>query len=814
MHFKLKPFIYIAAACLMMLLFCNFRSACSDSLFEIKRIGNIHSYDNNAFVIRSDAAGDLTISIHDDVCVYRTLTQRISSGETRIEWDGCAYNKEKLYEKTYTITAVLTDDSGEIHSTSFQSPVEYPGQYLQYALPSSDYLYLDSPEDWFIEYKTVKTGTVMISLSDYDSNEEPVYQYKMSATGGKITRKDFSSISRDRKPETGKYLMTVYEISRPENSYVYPLTVSDSKPDGLDIFVTGDNMPERDMTDAQIWELMMQPSVVVNIDFFKHQDVYEKQDTGSRSLGTLHGQTQGLKVIRIDGAWAFVGAWNHETGGYIEGWVPCDKLKTEKPSEEYGLLVDKQNQTMTVYHEGKVIDTVFVSTGRAEYGSLDQETAAGCFLTGYHRVNFSMNGKKYDYVIQYDGGNLLHQTPYDWGKSKKDFTLGRGYLGAKASHACIRIQPEPGVGGVNAYWLFTHLPYHTRVIILDDPDEREYEYDRIMKSRGNGQEKAFIPVSEEEKRNTDQIVTMTFGGSIIPGGNRAFNARKESLVSLIAQKGYDKPLSSLVPLFSEDDFTCVALGGILEGETAIIPDSKDIQYGPKGIHEIFRDASVEMILISDDRIYAKDEYAADTCTQALHYAEVMERSNPVTVELKGHLFGLAGCSEREYLADSDIINKRISVLKEKQCEKIIFYISAKDNSSGNRTIIQEAMANRCVIAGADLVIFSSNGQAGGFDYIRGVPVAYNIGTMLDGSTSRKPKSHYSMLLQAAFDFGTEDNSPKLTMVPVCPYGYSEKEQNSFQPERQISQKDMEKFIRLVRNDSADEVLKRIYIKND
>ena len=26
--------------------------------------------------------------------------------------------------------------------------------------------------------------------------------------------------------------------------------------------------------------------------------------------------------------------------------------------------------------------------------------------------------------------------------------------------------PEPGKGGLNAYWLFTHIPYHARVIIL------------------------------------------------------------------------------------------------------------------------------------------------------------------------------------------------------------------------------------------------------------------------------------------------------------------------------------------------------------
>ena len=125
-------------------------------------------------------------------------------------------------------------------------------------------------------------------------------------------------------------------------------------------------MPDRSMNDAEIWEMMMKPSVVVDIDYFQHQDVYSYPDEISESLGTLHGQTQGLEVIRIDGEWALVGAWNHEDASYVEGWVPVSKLKSEYPAKEYGILIDKQKQTLTVYRNGAVIDTLLVSSGRAE----------------------------------------------------------------------------------------------------------------------------------------------------------------------------------------------------------------------------------------------------------------------------------------------------------------------------------------------------------------------------------------------------------------------------------------------------------------
>ena len=132
--------------------------------FEIRRIGNINPYSENSFLVHSPEEGQLTIRVHDSICVYRTITQQITEGDTRIIWDGCGYNQEKLYEKTYSITAELETVSGQHYSVSFASPIEYPKQCLQYALLSSYELYRDTPEKWFLEYRTVTDGTVCIEL--------------------------------------------------------------------------------------------------------------------------------------------------------------------------------------------------------------------------------------------------------------------------------------------------------------------------------------------------------------------------------------------------------------------------------------------------------------------------------------------------------------------------------------------------------------------------------------------------------------------------------------------------------------------------
>ena len=811
MHFRPNQKLYPIIIWVLMIIFSVWGYAYCDNAFEIKRVGNIHPYEENAFRINAKEDGFVTIRIHDDVCVYRELAQRISTGETTIQWDGCAYNKEKLYEKTYTITAEFQTDSGQTFKTSFQSPVEYPGQCLQYAMPSSGFLYLDTPDSWFVEYRTVKDGTVMLTLTG-ELQEEAANSYKLSVKGGKINRKTFGDISKIKKPEPGKYILKIYELSKPEEIYEYLLEVSEKKPEEDSVSVTGEIMPGRDMTEEEIWNMMMQPSVVIDIDFFKHQNVYEKQDTKSPSLGTLHGQTQGVKVISIEGSWAYIGAWNHEEGEYVEGWVPLEKLKTEEPAQEYGLLVDKQNQTMSIYHKGKVIDTLYVSTGRAERNSLYQETAAGCFLTGYHRVNFSTNGKKYDYVIQYDGGNLLHQTPYDWGKNKKDFTLGRAYLGAKASHACIRIQPDPGKGGLNAYWLFTHLPYHTRVIILDDPDERKAANKKLKRDDNSEPEMNVFCSDEKQDYVPNDTVSITFCGTVIPGGSRTFNARKESFVSRISKEGYQATFSDLCSFFAKDDLTCADLGCILEGSAGFSPDMKDVPYGPKDIGEIFRNASIELLTVADDRIYLREDCFTQTITEARQFTDALDRLQPVAISLKGHLIGFAGCSENEYLSDVNIIRDRIALLKEMNCEKIVFFVSRKEDKEQNHSIVQEAMANRCVLAGADFVIFNHNGQARGIDYIRGVPVIYNAGTLMDGSTSRKPKSYYSMLVQVQFDFASEEKQTSVTVVPVFPYGKTGTELNTYCPETVTSQKEIDLFIRHILKDSTDEAMEQTNIR--
>ena len=795
---------------ILLMVFCLLPGgACNENPFSVKRIGNILTYTDNSFLVSAPEEGLLTIRIHDNVSVYRIIEQHIPEGETTIHWDGCGYNQEKLYPKSYTITAELLSDSGNIYSASFLSPIEFTGQSLQYALPSSDCLYLDSAEEWFLEYRTVMKGKIIFEMMSRDRSGQQ-YLYSVQTQGGKIGKMDFASMAGKSMPEPGEYDVHVYETTKPEEAHTFILTVETDSPPRQPVSITGETMPDRTMSDEEIWNYMMKPSVVVDIDPFKHQEVYSEPDVNSSSLGTLHGQTQGLKVIRTDEEWALIGAWNHEEAEYVEGWVPLRKLKVAEPREDYGILIDKQKQTLSVYYRGKVIDTLLVSTGRAERKNLDQETSAGMFLTGLHRVNFSMNGKKYDYVIQYDGGNLLHQTPYDWGQYKKDFTYGRGYLGAKASHACIRIQAEPGEGGLNAYWLFTHIPYHTRVIILDDPEERKANTEKLKRTESDEPKPLSSQDGIEYDEDSAETVLLTFGGNLAPGGRKAFNSRKDSFSSFLAENGYDETFSALADYFTNDDMTCINLTFPIREQYDDSPSYAGMDYGTPGTGRLFRNSSIELVQLGGKNASAEDPGIILQTLQATEpFARTISAGQTRAFSLKGHVFGFAFCTEKDYLKKPSVIDEMIAELKDRQCERIIMLFNWGEDGSESHSVIQEAMANRSIRNGADLVVGSSPHSVQGIDFHEGVPVVYSLGDLLDGSTLKIPRVQQGILVQAAFDFSRDDRVPDIQVIPILPYGREEDGRNHYRPEKNLTRDESLSVIRALWKDTTDLAMNRI-----
>ena len=478
MHRRIK--IHAAVCCFLFFLFsfATAELAGGESEFRVERIGQMRGFGQNAFLVHAPEDGVFSVTIRDANGVYRVIRENVAKGDTELAWDACGKNGEPLAEKYYIFDFLLKTEEGKEYSYVFESSIVENLQHLQFVLPSGGKASLEKPDDWFVEMKAIHEGTVAMELTPEDG-EEAAYTWFRNVHPGRIEHFTLGKMAGKNLPEPGRYRARFYEISREDEATEFSLEITEREEEAPEVTVTGDIMPNRGADDSDIWAAMMRPSVVVDIDYLEHQKILAAPEEKAKSLGTLHGQSQGLEVMEISGEWARIGAWNHEEGEYVEGWVPLGRLKMVEPNPEYGILIDKKDQSLTLYHHGQRIERLLVSTGKMDKGHYDRETSAGCFLTGLHRVDFSTQGSKYDFVIQYDGGNLLHQIPYS-SDGRRDFTKGKTGLGQKASHACIRIQDEPGEeNGINAYWIWTHIPYRTRVIILDDPEERRAEKQRL-----------------------------------------------------------------------------------------------------------------------------------------------------------------------------------------------------------------------------------------------------------------------------------------------------------------------------------------------
>ena len=292
-------------------LICSFSFAEEDQKLSVRKTVPMVSHAENILAVSAPEDGSITVSVRDEYHVYRVLKQEIPAGESLIVWDGCSYNSEKLNTKTYIFDCVLSGKSGHEYSYSFRSPVVNNAQHLQFALPSSGNVNLLSQDDWFLEAKTILDGKLKIEFRDQDSGET-VFTVQKTMHKGRVEHFTFSQITGKTPPEPGHYDVIVYETSDPENFISFELLVIAGNNPVVEIPVTGDIMPPEDADDESLWKTMMEPGVVVDIDYLDHQNVYAGQDQKSEILGTLHGQTQCVSVFEINDEWANIGAWNHE----------------------------------------------------------------------------------------------------------------------------------------------------------------------------------------------------------------------------------------------------------------------------------------------------------------------------------------------------------------------------------------------------------------------------------------------------------------------------------------------------------------------
>ena len=471
---RVLAFLLCLSLCLLSLP-ASLAESPAESALTLSLPKEVKGYAHCEITVTAPAAGDLLLTLYDSLdnpWLYRR--EQLTDGENLLSWDGRGAGGELLMSGPYRFEAVFSAADGREFTASASFDVRGYAPALALALPSSETLYLDGGESWFVECWVPNACIVAMDVLDASGN--PVYtkSVSMGDRDRDVIRWDGTG-SDHRKLTPGEYTVHLYPKKNPDFDNTWPLAVAEAAPEKPAVAVTGPVIPERGMSDAEIWEIMMKPSVVVNATGSSSRFVLRESPTNrSAAVGLVCCATQGLEVLAIEGDWAQVRAGNYSDGHFITGWYPVKGLTVVTPAPHYAVLVDKRTQTLTVYHDGVPLGTVPVSTGLPTEKKPQRETSPGAFLTDIHfSRDFAQDGARYDYPLRYQGGNIIHSTGYaripHAAYSVKDYSKNLPRLGQKASHGCVRVSPftTPDCE-INSYWLWTHLPFHTRVIILDD----------------------------------------------------------------------------------------------------------------------------------------------------------------------------------------------------------------------------------------------------------------------------------------------------------------------------------------------------------
>ncbi len=752
-------------------------------LFQITAPQEISGYRNNPLTVLAPEAGEMTLEIRDETTLYRIIEKQVPEGKSQVIWDGLGWNEERLAKKRFTVYGTLAGFSGKLYTTKTDIQVGPSQQAVLFALPSDSVVYLENDDDWFLEFKLLLTDQIRAEFYDEQSGSL-VLTSERETKGGRVNRFSWNTLTGKNRLPTGTYRIRFSGRQHPANAKEFTVQVLEGKRPVLPLQVTGDIMPERGDTDQEIWAKMTAPATIIDIKNVSHQRVYQEPDSGSRVLGTLHGQSQCVSVLEIQDKWVRISAWNHERGEKIEGWVPGKVLKVVLPQTRYGLLIDKKTQTLTLFENGEKVDTLLVSTGRMTKGELYQETAAGSFLTNEHMSDYSTNGLKYDFVIRYDGGNLLHQIPYAWNMDgKKDLVPGEMYLGTKASHACIRIQEKPSEKGINAYWFWTHLPFRTRVIVLDDPEER-LNLENIVTGNTPSLETGLVSAwrVEDEEDTVQKGITITFGGDVVLGGRENYYGDSAGMPAVLDEKGMTWPFAGLKDLFRKDDLTVVNLECVLKADSTGEDLTKQWRF--RGLPEyvqVLMEGGIDLVNLANNHTIDFGD------TGYLRTKEALNGNLPwcgngenTVLEIRGHLFGFGGCRETTYTRTPEVISQDIQELKEKGAEIIVYQCHWGTEYDGNHTVLQEAMARACQRAGADLVIGHHPHVVQGADWIDGMPVVYSLGNLVFGGTIHL-STFDAILAQAVFYPEKSENRVEIKLIPILTSGSSKQKINDYQP---------------------------------
>ena len=461
-----------AAAALMILLLLTAGTVCASAV-ELEA-GTIRAFDRNILSVASEEGGRLTIKAWNGTLpLENAVTElEIEAGTVEIPWDGLSYGGEPVPAGKIRLRALLACRDRTTEQAEITVISGTPLTAVVCCLPSAQRFTPDRKNPLKIEISLSGAGAWEVAAAPKDRPEETVW-HDHGRTDGKfpvVTR--WSGMNGAGQPcEPGEYVISARSKACPEQVQTAIVTIPAEPLTEPELAVTGGLIPDDLSDDRAVWNALTAPVAVGYGTEAGGLLIMPEKGARTGSIGTVTTRTVGVAVLEITGdGWARIGAWRQSDNRYTEGWVKTDRLQVIRPNDRYGAVIDKRTQTMTVYEAGKKIGTVSVSTGHEDAEGGKTVTRSGVYLLGTRMEAFSQTGHIYNYPIRIDGGNLIHSSGFVLTDRLRDYDEEIAALGTKASHGCIRVDPRTTEenGGINAWWIWTHMGHDTKMIVLPE----------------------------------------------------------------------------------------------------------------------------------------------------------------------------------------------------------------------------------------------------------------------------------------------------------------------------------------------------------
>ena len=225
------------------------------------------------------------------------------------------------------------------------------------------------------------------------------------------------------------------------------------------------------MDEEAIWKVLAQPITVLDGNQRQQHKVRTRPEEDCTDYaGCVTYASQGVHVLEKGEEWTLIEAYSSSVEGspvkvyaeQFQGYVPTSLLKEVPVDQTYGIVIDKQQQRLYLFREGKLLTTMLCSTGYYNPKKKNpwNETPAGEFLMISWTGDFYLKDEQGNETmlckraIRINDGILLHEVPMipktdSEGNTTWSYDRCERYLGEKASHGCIRIQRRKTPEGIN-----------------------------------------------------------------------------------------------------------------------------------------------------------------------------------------------------------------------------------------------------------------------------------------------------------------------------------------------------------------------------